>query len=244
MKANLSDQEFFSLYVKDNSWYPLQNHGLIDEEILLDKEDLDFPNQITAYLNLFKNIKPYKKSILDLGCGWGRGTYTINKYFNKCDVIGIDINNTYIEYAKSNFKGCYYFKDDFFKTKLKPYSFDFIISNCSMHFFYGHDIIFNNLKKVLKKDGQILITDIWTKESINIFLKKIKQHNFKLVKLEDLSEKTIKAMEEDILKVFPKFLDNIKEQSISAFLKIQDERLNLFKTDINKQYKVIIENEF
>ena len=56
MRANLSDQEFFYLYVKDNDWYPLQNHGLIDETISLKKEDYDFPNQITAYLNLFKNI--------------------------------------------------------------------------------------------------------------------------------------------------------------------------------------------
>ena len=43
-----------------------------------------------------------------------------------------------------------------------------------MHFFYNQNTIFNNLKNTLKKDGKILITDIWTKESINIFLQKIK----------------------------------------------------------------------
>ena len=81
MKPNLSDQEFFNLYVKDNNWHPLQNHGLIDKEIKLKKEDLDFPNQITAYLNLFKNIEIDNKSVLDIGCGWGRGTYVIKKFF-------------------------------------------------------------------------------------------------------------------------------------------------------------------
>jgi len=244
MRANLSDEEFFYLYVNDNNWFPLQNHGLIDETISLKKEDYDFPNQITAYLNLFKNIKLYKKSILDLGCGWGRGTYTISKYFNECNVIGTDINSTYIEYAKSNFKGCYYFEDDFFKTKLKSHSFDFIVSNCSMHFFYNQDTIFNNLKKTLKKEGKILITDIWTKESINIFLQKIKQHGFKLVKLEDLSKKTIEAIENDVFEVFPKFWDKIKGKSIKAFMNIQRERLKFFENNINRQYKVIIENEF
>ena len=42
MNFNLSDQEFFNLYVKNNKWFPLQNHGLIDKEIQLKEEDLDF----------------------------------------------------------------------------------------------------------------------------------------------------------------------------------------------------------
>ena len=32
MKPNLSDKEFFELYVKNNNWYPLQNHGLVDND--------------------------------------------------------------------------------------------------------------------------------------------------------------------------------------------------------------------
>ena len=64
MNTNLSDQEFFNCYVKKEIYYqPLQNHGLVDEDVKLQKEDLDFPYQITSYLNLFKNdkIKKIKK---------------------------------------------------------------------------------------------------------------------------------------------------------------------------------------
>ena len=39
MNSNLSDTEFFNFYVKEENWYPLQNHGLIDEDIKLQKED-------------------------------------------------------------------------------------------------------------------------------------------------------------------------------------------------------------
>jgi len=63
MNSNLSDQEFFDCYVKEEKWYPLQNHGLVDEDIKLQKEDLDFPYQVTSYLNLFKNNQIKNKKI-------------------------------------------------------------------------------------------------------------------------------------------------------------------------------------
>ena len=65
MKSNLSDQEFFNHYVKEEKWFPLQNHGLIDQDIFLEKEDHDFPYQIASYLNCFKGIEPCRQSILD-----------------------------------------------------------------------------------------------------------------------------------------------------------------------------------
>ena len=89
MKPNLSDKEFFNLYVKNKDWYPLQNHGLVDNEIKLQEDDKDFPNQITTYLNLFKNIQINKHSILDLGCGWGRGTHVIKKYFKESFAVSL-----------------------------------------------------------------------------------------------------------------------------------------------------------
>ena len=95
MNTNLSDQEFFNCYVKKENWQPLQNHGLVDEDVKLQKEDLDFPYQITSYLNLFKNDKIKNKKILDIGCGYGRGTYIIKKYLPDNEITGMDITNLY-----------------------------------------------------------------------------------------------------------------------------------------------------
>tara|TARA_R110000803_G_scaffold137637_2_gene204558 strand:- start:1325 stop:2059 length:735 start_codon:yes stop_codon:yes gene_type:complete len=243
MNSNLSDQDFFDFYVKDEKWFPLQNHGLVDEGIQLKEDDFDFPYQITSYLNLFKDNNIKNKSILDIGCGWGRGTYTLKKYFPKNKVIGIDCNQSFIAYAKANYKGPYYFKDDFYKTKLKLNSFDYIVLNCCMHFFYNQDIIYENLKKLLKPNGKIIITDIWTEESVNIFLAKIKLHKLKVELKEDLSEKTINSMHYDIFNTFISHWRYVKDVSIYAFLRIQRDRLKLFNDNINKQYKFIIKNE-
>tara|TARA_R110002167_G_scaffold10680_3_gene48435 strand:- start:2041 stop:2775 length:735 start_codon:yes stop_codon:yes gene_type:complete len=243
MNSNLSDQDFFNFYVKDEKWFPLQNHGLVDEDIQLKEDDFDFPYQITSYLNLFKENNIKNKSILDIGCGWGRGTYTLKKYFPYNKVIGIDCNQSFIDYAKSNYKNTYYFKDDFYKTKLKSNSFDYIVLNCCMHFFYDQDIIYNNLKKVLKEDGKIIITDIWTEESVNTFLDKIKLHKLKVELKEDLSKKTIDSMHYDIFNTFVSHWRYVKDVSIYSFLRIQRDRLKLFNDNINKQYKFIIKNE-
>ena len=78
LKPNLSDQEFFNLYVKDKDWYPLQNHGLVDKDIKLQNDDNDFPNQITSYLNLLKNINIDTQSILDTDRDWETSLYLLH----------------------------------------------------------------------------------------------------------------------------------------------------------------------
>jgi len=241
LKPNLSDTQFFELYVKNKDWHPLQNHGLTDTEIKLQDSDKDFPNQITSYLNLFKNIDINNQSILDIGCGWGRGTHTIKKYFKECDVTGMDIDYSYIDYAKLNFKNCNYMQDNLFQTKIKDSSFNFIVLNCSMHFFYDQDKALQNIHKTLKHNGKVLVTDLWTKEAFIIFLQKCKKNGLKILSIEDQTENTIKSMEEDISKTFLKFKDKINNDSITAFIDIQKERLEAFKKNINRHYKFVIQ---
>jgi len=48
-------------------------------------------------------------------------------------------------------------------------------------------------------------------------------------------------MEEDIYKTFLKFKDKIDKSSIMAFIDIQKDRLKLFKENINRHYKFIIQ---
>ncbi len=242
MKPNLSDKEFFELYVKNNNWYPLQNHGLVDNEIKLEDSDKDFPNQVTTYLNLFKNIQIKNDSVLDLGCGWGRGAHVIKKYFKESTVTGCDIEPAFIEYANSNYKQCNYIVDNFYNTKIKNDSFDFILLNCSMHFFYDQDSFFKNIEKILKKKGMLLITDIWVHEAFFTFLNKCKEYKLRILNMEDLTNQTIEAMKKDIDTTLPKF--KISRKSINAFVEIQKERLLLFENNINRQYKFVIQNDY
>lgn len=235
VEFNLSDNDFFHLYVKDKNWKPLQNHGYFDSTYVLENNDKDFPYQIISYLNLLDNINTFNKNILDIGCGFGRGTYCLQKYFN-CLITGIDIDKDFIRYALYNYKKTNFLQDDFLNTKLKENSYDIIVSNCSSHFFYNNEIFYFNLKKLLKKEGIILITDICTKDSINILENKLTKFGFKIEQMTDVSKQTIQSIEYDIATLFNRFDKNI----IKPFYDIQKERLSFFEKNIIKQYRLKI----
>ena len=240
MELNLSDQGFFDLYVYQKDWLPLQNHGINDQEIKLNIDDIDFPYQIKTYLNLVKNIEIKNKSILDLGCGWGRGTHTIQKYYKESIVTGSDINQSFINYAKSKYKNSIFIIDDIFKTQIDDNSFDIVLMNCSMHFFYDQDIALQNIKKILKSTGQLIITDLWTQAMFLIFLDKIKKNNLKVLSIEDQTNSTIKGIKSDIIDTYDKFKGIIDQDSLYAFKNVQKERLLFYEGNINRHYKFII----
>ncbi len=240
MELNLSDQGFFDLYVYQKDWLPLQNHGINDQEIKLNIDDIDFPYQIKTYLNLVKNIEIKNKSILDLGCGWGRGTHTIQKYYKESIVTGSDINQSFINYAKSKYKNSIFIIDDIFKTQIDDNSFDIVLMNCSMHFFYDQDIALQNIKKILKSTGQLIITDLWTQAMFLIFLDKIKKNNLKVLSIEDQTNSTIEGIKSDIIDTYDKFKGIIDQDSLYAFKNVQKERLLFYEGNINRHYKFII----
>jgi SAM-dependent methyltransferase len=235
VKVNLSDSDFFHLYVKNKDWKPLQNHGYFDNTYVLREEDKDFPYQIISYLNLLDGIDTSNKHILDIGCGFGRGTYCLQKYFN-CTITGTDIDKDFIKYASDSYNKVNFICDNFLDTKLKENTYDIIVSNCSSHFFYNNNNFYLNLTKLLKKEGSILITDICTKDSINILENKLAKFNFKIEQMVDISEQTIQSIEYDIDTLFNRFEENI----IKPFYEIQMERLSFFKKNVTKQYKLRI----
>ena len=110
-----------------------------------------------------------------------------------------------------------------------------------MHFFYDQDVVLQNIKKILKHKGKILITDLWTKESFIIFLQKCKENKLKILSIEDQTNNTIESMKKDISKTFLKFKDKVDKESILAFINIQKERLSLFENNVNRHYKFVIQ---
>ena len=81
----------------------MQNHGLNDSNIELKAEDMDWPMQVRAYLNLIKDIDISAKTIVDMGCGWGRGVDIISKYYDNANITGIDNEAQCIQYARQHY---------------------------------------------------------------------------------------------------------------------------------------------
>lgn len=231
---NLSDYPFFFYYVKHENWLPMQNHGLYIKET-----EKDWQCQINSYLNLFKNIEYKSKTILDLGCGWGRGVDVIYNNINK-SVMGSDINYDFIVYAKNRYNKTYLL-DNFLDTSFKDNLFDIIISNCSLHFFYNNNVFFKNVRKILKDNGTLVLSDFFDKYRLTVFEDNLANNDFKITSKEDLSLDTIKAMEYDVDTLKDRFEDRVSLKAINAFIEIQKHRLYYFSKNDNKQYKYIIQ---
>ncbi len=126
-----------------------------------------------------KYITPSEKNILDLGCGTGEITKSIAKAFPDSDVVGIDISPWTIRKAKSyhlNAKNVEFLVGDAFNLKFRKNTFDIVISTEVIEHLLSPELIFDEVSRVLKKNGLFIICvpfkyhPIWQIESIrNLF---------------------------------------------------------------------------
>jgi 2-polyprenyl-3-methyl-5-hydroxy-6-metoxy-1,4-benzoquinol methylase len=111
--------------------------------------------------NFVKNfIKNKNNYILDIGCGTADILESIpNNYY-----YGFDISQNYINYAKNKFykNNYHFFNEKFNQNSIKKLpKFDFVILFGILHHLSNIEIdsLCFNVKKVLKKNGVILIVD-------------------------------------------------------------------------------------
>ena len=224
---NLSNNELFEEYVKDLSWKPMQNHGLNDSKIVLNAEDMDWPMQVRAYLNLVKDVDISAKRIVDMGCGWGRGVNTIAKYHN-VSITGIDNEEQCIEYARQHYP-----QQRFLQGEELNQQYDIILSMCSAHLLFEKGF-FNT-----KYNSTIIVSDFFDRTSINEF-KDAVEKNYTIELEEDQTQETVSAMEYDIATIDGRFKDTIPQEAINIFRDIQQSRLHLFRMGGQRQYKYIL----
>ncbi|MDF2939929.1 MAG: malonyl-[acyl-carrier protein] O-methyltransferase BioC [Gammaproteobacteria bacterium] len=108
-------------------------------------------------------IKQQPKSILDLGCGTGDFTYRLSKLYPKAKVLGLDIAEQRLKYAKKQ-------RPWFNKTRFMPgnienlpfpdNSFDLIVSNLSLYWVKDLNQAFKEIQRVLKPEGVLLFSSL------------------------------------------------------------------------------------
>jgi ubiquinone/menaquinone biosynthesis C-methylase UbiE len=114
-----------------------------------------------------KQLKKYnpKGTITDIGCGPGYLLQTITKELPNNALIGVDISEEMVERAKVNFKSLNPAKEVEFKQgsvdhlPFEDDTQDFVISTLSLHHWNEPQAAFNEIHRVLKPGGQMLIYD-------------------------------------------------------------------------------------
>ena len=140
-------------------------------------------------------------NILDIGCGPAE----ILKSLNYSNYYGFDTNRNYINYAKKNYKkNCHFFCENFNAKKIKKIKFDYVILLGLLHHLNSQEInkLLKEIKKVLKKKGNLLTID-------NIY---IKNQNFIAKKLIDLDRGMFVRTKNEYLEILKKHFKNISSK--------------------------------
>jgi len=105
------------------------------------------------------NVKKKNPKILDIGCGLGDSL----EYIENPIYFGYDISKTYIEYAKKKYKkkGIFLCRNFGQKEIKRLPKFDYILLIGILHHLTNDQILnlLRNIKKTLKKDGNLITLD-------------------------------------------------------------------------------------
>lgn len=115
-----------------------------------------------------KKLKKYavEGTIIDVGCGPGYLLQVIAKEIPKSRLIGIDISREMIERARANFNLIgYEGRIEFKQGSASDLPFDdstqdFVVSTGSLHHWADPQSAFNEIYRVLRPGGQMLILDL------------------------------------------------------------------------------------
>lgn len=119
---------------------------------------------LIPYLKQFKRYLSIKPRVLDLGCKMGYNTKKIQDL--GCEVVGIDINKENIIVAKEKNNNIAFYEEDALNNLDYLGEFDGIVAIGSLIYYDAKDlqIIFNNLYRILKSNGYILLVNRNKKE--------------------------------------------------------------------------------
>lgn len=130
-----------------------------------------------SFIQLFKIIGNKNvvknKSILDIGCSNGELIYNLVRKFNSNKITGYDINSKLLKLCKKKIvhENVHFKKFDISKNNKVNEKFDIIIMSGVISIFDDCEKIFNNLIRLLNKNGTIYIFNHFNSYPIDVMIK-------------------------------------------------------------------------
>lgn len=128
---------------------------------ILKSTSLDF-FALKAFQVLDRHISTSDQKILEIGSGTGRFCLALSEKYPNKKIIGIDYTNESIDLSKKgaelkNLKNVEFLQADLFKLPFSDNNFDVVFENGVIEHFYNYPEAIQEMKRVTKKGGQIII---------------------------------------------------------------------------------------
>ncbi|MDA3911188.1 MAG: class I SAM-dependent methyltransferase [Bacteroidales bacterium] len=182
---------------------------------LKDQDEID-RYCIQLYDHVVNKFNLETKDVLEVGAGRGGGASYISRYFKPKSYIGMDISKSSIEFCNNyydNVEALNFVCGNAEKLPFDDNMFDFVINVESARCYNNQLAFFNEVFRVLKPDGKLLLADMIYPVEIDKLQSIIKQSGFDIVQETNISKNVVSALEKDsdrreglIDKKMPKFL--------------------------------------
>jgi arsenite methyltransferase len=120
-------------------------------------------------------------TVLDLGCGTGRDVYLLSQLVGECgQVIGVDMTDEQLQlaqetipwhmksfgFARPNVSFRKGYIEDLRACDIPDHSVDLIVSNCVINLSPRKDLVFAEMRRVLKPGGEVYFSDVFADRRI------------------------------------------------------------------------------
>jgi ubiquinone/menaquinone biosynthesis C-methylase UbiE len=170
-----------------------------DEPLKLKKEDEVNRYCIQLYDHIINRVDVKAKKILEVGSGRGGGANYISRYYQPDSYTGVDISPGVINFCNQYYKseGLKFLEGRAEKLPVKSNYYDALVNVESARCYSDLDLFFNEVFRVLKKDGYFLFADMIEKDQVDTIMQKIVKNGFKIIEHKDITRNVAKGLEMD-----------------------------------------------
>jgi len=228
--------------INRKDWSPFMNHGYKNldnsDVIKYNNEDIKWSNRINLYTHLIEILKKYISNfedlkLLDVGCGFGYGSFLLKKYYKFKNVTALDFNGNFIKDAKSKFNNVNYIHGSATSLPFKDNSFDLLTNIESLHHYKNNHFYYREAYRVLKKGGYLLMTDPFDPYENDLIAEDFfARSGFYMTDKINITPMVIKSCEDDLInfKLKHKELNN---QQLNYFEDIAKQKHKLYNSNGN-----------
>ena len=157
------------------------------------------------------------KKVLEVGSGRGGGASYITRYYEPESYVGMDISESSIAFCNNHYKvDKLSFKQGIAeKIPFEDDSFDVVVNVESARCYNDMQAFFNEVFRVLKKGGKLLLADMVYPKELSLLRERMKNAMFNAIHETDISGNVVAALEKDserreqlIDRIAPRILKN------------------------------------
>lgn len=202
--------------------WQFMNYGYVPNEqepafdLPLDPETQRYSLQMYHYLALKTDVS--KKDVLEVGSGRGGGAKHVASALGPATYVGMDLAQSAVDLANKihHVPNLKFIQGSAESIPLGDNTIDVVLNVESCHAYGSVDKFLNEVKRVLKPGGYLLLVDFRSVENMELLRSQLKNSGLKILEEENISKNVVQAMEAE---------DDVKQKRIKRLVPAKWQKL-------------------